>query len=331
MANSLVLRDALVAAEVAGWTSQGCFLDNLAPYQLLPTTNYTSSSLTPDACGTFCTGYKYFGLEDSTTCYCANDLNVAPCNYPGWPSYCGGKPAYPLECTSSCSGAPGYECGNALVLNLYMVGGSIPSSNPQEPPPNNNENSPSPAPGNSVVSTPGGTAVATTSVPASATSIIADPAATPALDAPNGRSTSTIYETDVTSVISCAPTITNCPARSVSASVVSMPVAIVVYSTEWITISSCAAVVTNCPYIVSSKIVPIITINLANNPPSPTLKGSNVVPTPVPTPGNGAVVPGNGTIPGNNTIMFVSGATGNGLVWTSFAAGGLLFLGMCWA
>ncbi len=54
----------LVVADVAGWTSQGCFLDNLAPYQLLPTTNFTSDALTPDACGTFCTGYKYFGLED---------------------------------------------------------------------------------------------------------------------------------------------------------------------------------------------------------------------------------------------------------------------------
>jgi len=53
-----------VVADVAGWTSQGCFLDNLAPYQLLPTTNYTSDALTPDACGSFCAGYKYFGLED---------------------------------------------------------------------------------------------------------------------------------------------------------------------------------------------------------------------------------------------------------------------------
>jgi hypothetical protein len=54
-----------IVADVAGWTSQGCFLDNVDPYHLLPTTNSTSNALTPDACGTFCAGYTYFGLESS--------------------------------------------------------------------------------------------------------------------------------------------------------------------------------------------------------------------------------------------------------------------------
>ena len=50
--------------------------------------------------------------------------------------------------------------------------------------------------------------------------------------------------------------------------------------------------------------------------------------TAVPTPGNGGIVPGNATTPGNNPVMYTSGATGNGLVWTSFVAMGLLVLGM---
>jgi hypothetical protein len=71
--------------------------------------------------------------------------------------------------------------------------------------------------------------------------------------------------------------------------------------------------------------VPIITINLSNNPPLPppfTPAGSTVVPTPTPSPGNE-------TTPGNNTIITVaSGAAGNGLAWTSFAPVGILFFGM---
>jgi hypothetical protein len=115
--------------------------------------------------------------------------------------------------------------------------------------------------------------------------------------------------------------------------VISTPVAIVVYSTQWITISSCAPVITNCPYkSVSISMVPIITLNLSNNPlfPPPfTPAGKTVVPTPTSTPGNGAVVPGNSTTQGNGTIITVaSGAAGNRLAWTPFLAVGLLFLGI---
>jgi hypothetical protein len=64
MSNAVLIRSPPVVADVAGWTSQGCILDNLAPYQLLPTINTTSSSLTPNSCATFCVGYTYFGLEN---------------------------------------------------------------------------------------------------------------------------------------------------------------------------------------------------------------------------------------------------------------------------
>jgi hypothetical protein len=65
MANSLAVRVAPVVADMAGWISLGCFLDNVDPYRLLPTISFTSDSLTPGKCGSFCAEYKYFGLEDS--------------------------------------------------------------------------------------------------------------------------------------------------------------------------------------------------------------------------------------------------------------------------
>lgn len=115
-------------------------------------------------------------------------------------------------------------------------------------------------------------------------------------------------------------------------SLVSSPVAIVVYSTKWITISSCAPVITNCPYnSVSTSMVPIITIDLSNTPPSQTPTESAVIQTATPTPGNGTVVPWNGTTPGNNTITVVSGAVGNCLVSALFSLLAMVFFGMFWA
>jgi hypothetical protein len=112
-------------------------------------------------------------------------------------------------------------------------------------------------------------------------------------------------------------------------SLVSSPIAIVVYLTKWITISSCAPVITNCPYnSVSTSMVPIITINLSNNPPSPTPTGNTVVPTASPTPGNWAGVPSNGTTPGNYTITVVSGAAGTCLGSALFPVVAMVLFGM---
>jgi hypothetical protein len=261
-----------------------------------------------------------------TTCYCANSLSIAPCNSPGWPSYCGGQLAYPMECTSPCSGDSSYQCGNALVLNLYAFTGSpIPLVGRAELPSSSSANSVA-LTSNSGSATP----TSSTGTPMVTTST-SYPGTTSASTSSNDHSTSTIYETQFLTITSCAPTITHCPARNTSMSMVSRPVAIVIYSTEWITISSCAPVVTNCPYSVSTRMVPVTTITLHGNPPSPTPKGSTMMPTAIPTPGNGGVVPSNGTAPGNIPIIIVSGATGNGLIWSSFVAVGFVFVGMFWA
>ena len=89
--------------------------------------------------------------------------------------------------------------------------------------------------------------------------------------------------------------------------------------------------VTDCPYRVSTRMVPVTTVTLHGNQPSPTPKANTMMPTAIPTPGNGGVVPGNGTAPSNSPIMIVSGTTGNGLVWSSFVAVGFVFVGMFWA
>lgn len=268
-----------------------------------------------------------------TTCYCANSLSIAPCNSPGLPA-CSSQLAYPMECTSPCSGDSSYQCGNALVLNLYAsIKSPIPIIGRAKLPSSSSANSVA-LMSNTNSATPTsstGTPMVTTSTPYPETTSASS-------SSDNGYSTSTIYETQLITITSCAPTITHCPARNTSMSMVSRPVAIVIYSTEWITISSCAAVVTDCPYRVSTRMVPVTTVTLHGNPPSPTPKGNTIMPTAIPTPGNGGVVPGNGgVVPGNGTalshspITIVSGTTGNGLVWSSFVAVGFVFVGMFWA
>jgi len=261
-----------------------------------------------------------------TTCYCANFLSIAPCNSPG-SSACSSQLSYPMECTSPCSGDSSYQCGNALVLNLYAsIKSPIPIIGRAELPSSSSANSVA-LMSNTNSATPTsstGTPMVTTSTPYPGTT-------SASTSSDNGYSTSTIYETQLITITSCAPTITHCPARNTSLSMVSRPVAIVIYSTEWITISSCAPVVTDCPYRVSTGMVPVTTVTLHGNPPSPTPKGNTMMPTAIPTPGNGGVVPGNGTAPSNSPISIVSGATGNGLVWSSFVAVGFVFVGVFWA
>jgi hypothetical protein len=182
-----------------------------------------------------------------------------------------------MVCDTPCSGDPTSQCGNELVLSLYT----------RVEPPNHKPVLPSSS-SNSLLS----------SISAS--------------DPHGGLSTSTIYETKFITVLSCAPTITNCPLRSVSTSLVSTPAAIVVYSTQWIS-SSCAAAVTNCPYAGHSFMVPITTIPISRAMPTSTL------------------TPTNGTTSGNNTMSPISAAKVMGLTWSSFAVVTGVSLMMFWA
>jgi len=196
-----------------------------------------------------------------------------------------------MVCDTPCSGDPTSQCGNELVLSLYT----------RVEPPNHKPVLPSSSSNSllSSISTP----LATTH----------SPLPTPSASDPHGGlSTSTIYETKFITVLSCAPTITNCPLRSVSTSLVSTPAAIVVYSTQWIS-SSCAAAVTNCPYAGHSFMVPITTIPISGAMPTSTL------------------TPTNGTTSGNNTMSPISAAKVMGLTWSSFAVVTGVSLMMFWA
>jgi hypothetical protein len=87
--------------------------------------------------------------------------------------------------------------------------------------------------------------------------------------------TQTVHATEVQTITSCGPEVTNCPARSASTmaavptssvvapiaaqnvSSVAMPSTVTLYSTKAVTITSCAASVTDCPARVSSTVISV--------------------------------------------------------------------------
>ncbi|KAI7787666.1 gpi anchored serine-rich protein [Diaporthe eres] len=91
---------------------------------------------------------------------------------------------------------------------------------------------------------------------------------------------STVYATEQITITSCAPTVTDCPARSteVSSKVHSFTQS-TVYSTAYETITSCAPEVTNCPaestvvssssYSVSTTLAPIPETSVTPTPSGP--------------------------------------------------------------
>lgn len=94
---------------------------------------------------------------------------------------------------------------------------------------------------------------------------------------------STIYSTDVITITSCAPTVTNCPAHSTQVTSTVYPVtASTIYTTTVKTITSCAPEVTNCPgktgYVVTQTI-PVSTTLCPISQATPYGNGTWVPPT----------------------------------------------------
>lgn len=118
---------------------------------------------------------------------------------------------------------------------------------------------------------------------------------------------STVYATEQITITSCAPTVTDCPARSteVSSKVHSFTQS-TVYSTDYETITSCAPEVTNCPaestvvssssYSVSTTLAPIPDTSAT---PAPSVPAGSSPSGPQPPAGTGVPpVASSGAVPG---------------------------------
>ncbi|KAK3357420.1 hypothetical protein B0T25DRAFT_539111 [Lasiosphaeria hispida] len=96
----------------------------------------------------------------------------------------------------------------------------------------------------------------------SAAAVVAGAAMAYAHDGPHGAPDSTVYSTDYTTITSCGPTVTDCPARSTVVSSTVIPwTTSTVYSTTTYTISDCPDTVTHCPYDSTQVVTEVIPVS----------------------------------------------------------------------
>ncbi|KAM0714477.1 hypothetical protein Q7P37_010264 [Cladosporium fusiforme] len=140
------------SSQSCGGTSRLSVFSNGAPYVLPPASNpetvgdfyysncYTetssrtlsskvmrSGSMTLETCADFCSGYKYFGTEYSSECFCGNTIDP------------GASVALAGECGMTCANNNLQFCGGSSRLSLYtnpdwvQPSGSSTSSSPSSP------------------------------------------------------------------------------------------------------------------------------------------------------------------------------------------------------
>ncbi|KAL8730328.1 MAG: hypothetical protein Q9181_004697 [Wetmoreana brouardii] len=95
-------------ATVAGWTYAGCYTDSTSA-RVLKDKYVPDSALTIEKCAAACKGYKIFGAEYATQCYCGNTF---------------ANPTTKVaesDCGRVCGGNPRQLCGAGNRLSVYKA------------------------------------------------------------------------------------------------------------------------------------------------------------------------------------------------------------------
>ena len=105
-----------VAVQTAGpFTHQGCYTEGNG-VRALGAVNTANNAMTVQKCATFCSGYKYMGVEYASECFCANTIGA-------------GAALTTSGCSMACSGDAASLCGGPNRLNFYLnTGGSSSTS-----------------------------------------------------------------------------------------------------------------------------------------------------------------------------------------------------------
>ncbi|KAH7320609.1 WSC domain-containing protein, partial [Stachybotrys elegans] len=101
-------REAPIAAiqQVPGWSFDSCYTDDWER-TLAVTEPASSTAMTPAACAALCTGYRFFGVENGSECYCGDNIDPAR------------LAADQTTCSIPCTGQANFVCGGGWRLSVY--------------------------------------------------------------------------------------------------------------------------------------------------------------------------------------------------------------------
>ena len=108
-----------VVQTAGAFSHQGCYSEGTNG-RALSATSTANNAMTIQKCATFCSGYKYMGVEYSSECYCANTIGA------------GAAPAT-SGCNMVCSGDATALCGGPNRLNFYLNNGGSQTSTSSSP------------------------------------------------------------------------------------------------------------------------------------------------------------------------------------------------------
>jgi hypothetical protein len=93
---------------IGNYELYGCVTDSQAQ-RTLTEGSLRSPAMTLEMCATFCSGYKYFGAEWSTECWCGNNFTE------------GAAQVDISQCSMTCGGNSDQLCGNGDRLSVYQL------------------------------------------------------------------------------------------------------------------------------------------------------------------------------------------------------------------
>ncbi|KAH6671970.1 WSC domain-containing protein [Halenospora varia] len=93
---------------IGNYELYGCVTDSPSQ-RTLTGSSLASSGMTLEMCATFCSGYKYFGTEWSTECFCGNAFTT------------GAAQVTIGQCSMTCEGNSNQLCGNGGRLSVYQL------------------------------------------------------------------------------------------------------------------------------------------------------------------------------------------------------------------
>ncbi|KAH8887407.1 heme peroxidase [Thozetella sp. PMI_491] len=105
---------------VSPYSLVGCWTEGNGVRALSSKSYASGTDMTLESCATFCSGYKYFGVEYAQECYCGNSLASSSTN------------ASLADCSMPCTGNPFEYCGAGNRLELYSTDITVPAG-PSQP------------------------------------------------------------------------------------------------------------------------------------------------------------------------------------------------------